>query len=662
MIESIRTQFQKKGSKIILWIMILGFAGSSFIGIINYSRRFSPTSIATVNGDQEIEIKEFQRQYVNVNQQIQYIRQLFGSGADGFLKQLGFSKKPEELALESLVFQKAEQSAAHRVGGQVNREYIQAKLRDPYFVREFLSEVIPQHVIKNGIIDIPALQSLLQDERMSEDELEEMIANILERVLFRRLIAGAEYVPIAELKEAYEAEFLKKKYGIVTLSLETYLKKAETEKLSEDAIKQYFDAHKEDYRIAEKRSGLVWTFDPESYGIGVEEKNIRDSYNKRRRSFIEKPEEYEVQHILLKFDEKSKNDVRRQGQELVKQIKEKPESFAELATKYSQAKEKAQPISVKKGEKGPAFEQFVFSLTPNEVSPVFETADGFEIVKLIRIQEPVYKSFDQVKDQLTKTFKQESFDREFSAAVQRVLKQSADLPTVFSTFIKDKKGQESKIENLQEGQGLKAQKLFGLKKNGERAFLQEGGKGFVVELTSITPSTLPELTAVKQQVVKDLYTQKARSALEADIASLTSLLKKDNAKPVDMALLADWVKDKKEALAKGAAAIKANYLTTGWVEETSSKFAENSIPLDKIKELRRVQDVVSGITEKNGFIVELVEKEPFVEKDFNEKKNVLRLQIAQKQEKELVGSVLDALKKKATVVYHNDRLNFKASQ
>ena len=65
-----------------------------------------------------------------------------------------------------------------------------------------------------------------------------------------------------------------------------------------------------------------------------------------------------------------------------------------------------------------------------------------------------------------------------------------------------------------------------------------------------------------------------------------------------------------------------------------------------MKELKSVRDVVSGVTAASGFVVELLEKEPFVEKEFNEKKVVLRGEVAQKEVNELIPSVLKLFERK----------------
>ena len=236
---------------------------------------------------------------------------------------------------------------------------------------------------------------------------------------------------------------------------------------------KYYDTHREQYRIPEKRSARLWSFDADSYGANITDKDVENAYNKRRRTFIEKPEELVVQHILLTFDpanNEKKVEVRRQAQELLKEAKAKPEAFESLAAKHSQSKDRGTSVTVKRGAgKEGAFERAAYALALKEISPVIETAEGFEIIKLISKKEPVYKSLDTVKDTLQKSLKQEKFAAEFNTTAQRVISQASDLPEVFAKFISERKGKETALKDVtRDGSVRKRTTLWSFKGWGSR--------------------------------------------------------------------------------------------------------------------------------------------------------------------------------------------------
>ena len=59
------------------------------------------------------------------------------------------------------------------------------------------------------------------------------------------------------------------------------------------------------------------------------------------------------------------------------------------------------------------------------------------------------------------------------------------------------------VGDLGDDRTPKVQKLFGLKKAGDKALAVENGKGLLIELTSITPSVFPDFMLVKDKIIKN---------------------------------------------------------------------------------------------------------------------------------------------------------------
>ncbi len=642
MIGTIRSKMQKSGAKIILWFTLLSLVGGSFFSLIRFSRRFKSDSVARVN-DQQISLMEFKRKFAEAQHVVHEVRRIYGPQADMVLGLWGLNKNPDEYAMEALVSEKVIQSAADALKIQVNKEYVQAKLRDPLFVREHLGNLIPPQALSGGSLDITVLKYSLQKQGISEEQFDEMLVETMKRALLQRLIEGSLYIPQMALKEAYGREYLKKKFATLRLPLSEYIKK---EKNTDEELEKYFDTHKEQYRIPEKRSARLWSFDADTYGVTTTDKDLENAYNKRKRTFIEKPEEFVIQHILVTFDpadSEKKVEARKKAQELLKQAKEKPEAFEALANKNSQSKDKGAAITIKRSGKEGMFERAVFALAPKEISPVVETAEGFEIIKLISKKEPVYKPLDKVKDTLIKSLKQEKFATEFNTTAQRVISQASDLPEVFTKFITERKGKESTLKDVTRDGSVQKERLFGLSKLGDKAFFEEEGKGFVIELTSIIPSALPALNSVKDKVVADLYKEKARNALEKDIQ-----------------LVMTRVKDKKESLQEAAKSlsVKGEFSTTDWVNPQSAdslkKLEEKKLPVQKMFNLNSVHGTTQEITQEAGYVIELLEIEPFNQDDFEKKRDMIELQARQEESGHLQKSFIDALRARAKVDINTD--------
>lgn len=635
MIEQIRANLKSKGAQAILWLVLLSLAGGSFVAMFNFSSRRRADSIGMVN-DQDIGYMEYKRKLAQIQQMVQEVRKMYGTHAEMVLKMWGLDKNPHEAVMEGLIGEKVFQSAADGIGSHVSKEYMHSKLRDPFFVREFLGGLVPpQALTKNGI-DAAALKYNLDRQGISEDEFEESLKEAMKRALFQRLLEGGLYVPRSSVKDMYAQEFLKRKVAILSASFDDYLKRAQVQKLTDADIEKYYDKHKEEYRIPEKRSAKLYTFDAESYGIAIADKDLESAYHKRKQtSYVEKPESREIIHIVLPFTEADKIAVRAQAQEILKAVKANPESFEKVAQEKSKSSDKATKITVKKGAADKQLEKEVFNLELNEISPPVETKAGFEIIKLVGKTPAVYKPLDKVKDSLLSTLKSERFRTEFSSNAQRVLSQASDLPELYSKFITEHKGQASALDGITRSETQQASKLFGLQKVGDRAFYAEGNKGYVIELTGITPSVLQPLATVKEKAVQAIYNDQAKKALEADLNVARDKVAKG------------------ESLETAAKAIKGSVENTDWLDPQArgslKKIQDKGVTVAKVMGLTKMNDTVVDITSKNGYLIQLREIEPITEEDFAKKQPGLEYEMRKQEEGNLVPTFIDALRKNATV-------------
>ena len=332
MIGDIRKSLKSPAVKLLLWAVI----GSMFIGsislIIQHSGRSEQESVAMVNG-YPIGILEFRRKLVNFNARIQQFRQKYGDQAEWRLKASGFDRKPDVVVLEALVGNKVLKSVSDTLGLEVHHDYMHTKLRDFYFILEHLGDIVPPYVFAGGTLDVAALKYNLKQQGISEEEFEEILNDAMLRAFLIKLVEGGLYIPRNELKDAYIGQFLRKKFAYVLLPRSRYLEKVKAKKITDAEIEKFYSNSKnrETYRIPEKRSAKVWAFSPDGFGVIISDKALKDAYNSLRRQYIKKPAEVDVQHILFKFTDKNKLEVRAKSQEVLKEALDDPEKFAQLA-------------------------------------------------------------------------------------------------------------------------------------------------------------------------------------------------------------------------------------------------------------------------------------------------------------------------------------------
>jgi peptidyl-prolyl cis-trans isomerase D len=642
MIGSIRRHAQSNIFKIVLWLALFSLVGVSFLGVIPFRKSSNVQAVATV-GDYGIGIMEYRRKFFNIAHLIQEIKKIYGPEAEALLSLWGVNQDPEHIALEQLVQEKVLQSAADSVTTAVSKEYIEHKLQDPIFVNESLG--IPPQVFDNGVLKVDVLVKYLERMGISQDDFESLVKEAVQRSLLQQLVQGATYVSQDALKDKYQQSYSKRKYGLLTVSMNGYLKKAHGEKVTDESLKKFFDTHRETYRVPEKRSGIVWEFMPDEYGIVISDNDIEAYYNKRKNMFIEKPEEITIRRVVLKIQEPEKSETvqRKRTEELALELKQKPELFEKKAKELSQAQEKGDLITVKKGEKDPLFDRAAFALTKTDaLSPVIKTPEGFEIIKLISKKETQYKDLKSVRSEIEKTLRQERFKRDFMTDAQRIISQARDVPAMFTNFIKDKKGKESKLEHVaQDGAGVKSQKLFTIPKVSDKTFYQDKNSGFITELAGVEKSFIPELSAVKDRVAQDFYIDKAQAAMREDVRTIQKKLSQ-------------------ESLEKAAQAIGGSVVTTDWINPqdngTLKPLETNHIPVQQALALIKPKRSLIHIEKDNGYLVMLKEIEPLDEQNFNKKKKDLEVELLQNELQTIYPEFIKSLRSHMKVEVNRDLL------
>jgi peptidyl-prolyl cis-trans isomerase C len=140
-------------------------------------------------------------------------------------------------------------------------------------------------------------------------------------------------------------------------------------------------------------------------GKGVTEEEAKTFYAGNQEMF-KVPELAHVQFILVKATDKEPESVRADAKKRAEEAQKRAasgEDFGAVAKQFSQDVTAAKGGDVEPFPRGvmfPKFEETAFSLKPGEVSGVFETPKGFNVVKLIALQPPSIHPFDDVKAQL----------------------------------------------------------------------------------------------------------------------------------------------------------------------------------------------------------------------------------------------------------------------
>jgi len=139
--------------------------------------------------------------------------------------------------------------------------------------------------------------------------------------------------------------------------------------------------------------------------VKVSEADARKVHDEDRGRFAGE-EQVRCAHIVVLVPTDAPTEERAAARAKVEAARQRAlagEDFAELAREYSQS-----PFAEKGGELGfisrgrmrPEFDEVVFATPVNGITPVFSTAYGFNLVKVLERREAALPSFDEVKASL----------------------------------------------------------------------------------------------------------------------------------------------------------------------------------------------------------------------------------------------------------------------
>jgi len=140
-------------------------------------------------------------------------------------------------------------------------------------------------------------------------------------------------------------------------------------------------------------------------GQGVSEEKAREFYTQNPDMF-KVPEQAHAQYILLKCTDRDPETVRADAKSRAEEAQKRAtggDDFGALARQYSQDGTASRGGDIgffPRGVMFPKFDEVAFSLKPGEVSSVFQTPTGFNVLKLVELKPPGTRAFDEIKTQL----------------------------------------------------------------------------------------------------------------------------------------------------------------------------------------------------------------------------------------------------------------------
>lgn len=473
--------------------------------------------VASVDG-RDITAGRFRRVY---QQQMQAYRSQYGANVDErMLKQLGIDQR--------IVQQMLEEETALAEAGRLGITATDEEVRERIAVLPALQE--------NGhFIGEERYRQMLQMQNppMRPDEFEEQVRRGVTVEKLQAALTNWITVSDSDVDQEFRRRNEKVKLAVVSFPADKFRPGLEA---TDAELNTYFDAHKSELKIPEKRKVRFALIDMQANRdrMQISPQDIQRSYDDNQQQYSS-PEQVRASHILLKTDGKDEAAVRKQAEDLLKKARAGGD-FAQLATAYSEdevSKAKGGDLDYfGKGQMVPEFDKVAFSLPPGQISDLVKTQFGFHIIKVIDKKAATTKPLAQVRTQIEDQLKWDRAQTEAQRTADDIatkLKKPADFDTVAkprgltvgeSAFF----SREEPIAGLGMAPAV-SERAFDLK-DGEVSEAIRTPQGFAfVTVTGRQDSYVPKFDEVKAKVRDDVLKRKAIDVARARAAAVDGQMK-----------------------------------------------------------------------------------------------------------------------------------------
>ena len=476
--------------------------------------------VASVDGN-EITVARFRRAY---QQQMQMYRNQFGGNMDErLLKQLGIDQR----IVQQMVEEEASLTEAKRLGITVSDQEVVARIRSiPAFQEngQFIGEERYRQILN------------MQNPPVRPDEFEAQVRRGITMEKFQGALT--DWITVTEQDVDTEFRRRNEKVKLVVANF-TADKFREATTATDAEVSAWFESHKADYRIPEKRKVRFALLDLQAIRsrTQVSAEDVQRKYDEDKAQY-ETPEQVRASHILFETKGKDEAEVRKQAEAVLKRARV-GEDFAKLANEFTDeevGKTRGGDLDFfGRGRMAKEFEDAAFAMKPGQISDIVKTQFGLHIIKLTEHRAASTRTLDEVRAQIEDQIKWERAQAEAQRVADEIDKQinnPGDLDTVGKTrgLTIGESGLFAREEPIA-GLGLApavAERAFEMKQ-GEVSDALRTPQGFVfVTVTGTEAARDPSLDEAKARVREDVVKSKAAETARQRAGAVVAQLKSGN--------------------------------------------------------------------------------------------------------------------------------------
>ncbi len=393
------------------WIMwaffVLIIPPFALFGMEGYFLDAARGSVVAKVGDYEISELQFQEA---LRERQEMLRRLSGGRVDAALLD---SPEQRQAALDTLVRQRVLLQHGLDSGLTVTSDQVRAMIAQAPLFQE------------NGQFSLDTYQQFLKNRNQTAVAFEN---SVRQDVLLQSLAdaySETSFVPRTVAERLLRITEQQREVSSAPVAPERFVSVV---KLEDDAAKKYYDAQQDEFRIPEqvRVEYLVLSSEAAMGQVQIDPAEAKKHYESNLRQYGV-PESRQASHILIAVDKAAAEDAKKKARALADQVyaevKKNPSSFAELAKKHSQdpgsAAKGGDLGTFVRGSMVKAFDDAVFTMKVDEISPPVESEFGFHIIRVTGITPSQARSFDQARAEIEQELKKQRSARLYAEMAEK---------------------------------------------------------------------------------------------------------------------------------------------------------------------------------------------------------------------------------------------------
>ena len=476
---------------------LIGFGALMYIGRL-WGKR-APEDIVISIDDYKVSISEFQN---NMREAERRYRELLGDNFDKFASR----DQLKSMVISQIVTRALLLNEAKRLNIAVSDDELRDSIAN---LKAFQDE--------NGTFRLELYEHALMRYKMTPHEFEDSHRMDLTLENMRDFIQMLPFTSSIESMESFIVASDRVMLAFCSIDPKDFEAQI---KLTDQEVADYFNKHKEEFKVPERRVALHVPIEIEPFKqkISLSAEDIQSFYNEKQNELFTEKESVRARHILITVSPKATRDVEDAARKLIEDIRQRAlsgEDFAELAKKYSQDPgSEAQGGDLGYFSRGSMIKQFedaAFSLDVGQISDVIRTRYGFHIIKVEDKKPERVKSLEEVHDYIVTTLTEQKANELAKAQADELAtkarEKGLEVAAKEMSYEAKKSAPIAATDTPSDADGGQSftKALFSLEKPSTVAEPLEGTKAYeVFSLAEIIKEHLPTLDEAKEKVVEQI--------------------------------------------------------------------------------------------------------------------------------------------------------------